>query len=162
MNRMPLQTPPRWWSPKLSPGWIRLWRPVQRRVQRRGQRLVDVEVRGAEHLRRAAAAGQGVLITPNHSAHADCHALLSASEQTECPFYFMVAWQVFQRGNWFRRLAFRHYGCFSVDREGRPVPKTILEASSAVIELLWEHHLDDVRRELTNRGLVDCGVGPDL
>ena len=118
MNRMPLQTPPRWWSPKLSPRWIRFWRVFQRHAQFRQQRLVEVEVRGLQNLRGALDRGCGVLVAPNHSAHADCHALVRASEQAGCPFHFMVAWQVFQRGNWFRRTALRHYGCFSVDREG--------------------------------------------
>lgn len=118
MNRMPLCTPPRWWSPKLSPRWIRFWRVFQRHAQLRQHRLLEVEVRGLENLRGALERGCGVLITPNHSAHTDCHALLRASEEAGCPFHFMVAWQVFQRGNWLRRMALRHYGCFSVDREG--------------------------------------------
>jgi len=118
MNRMPLCKRPRWWSPKLSPRWIRFWRIFQRYAQLRQHRLIEVEVRGLENLRGALQRGCGVLIAPNHSAHADCHALLRASEEAECPFHFMVAWQVFQRGNWIRRMALRHYGCFSVDREG--------------------------------------------
>jgi hypothetical protein len=64
------------------------------------------------------AQGKGVLITPNHSSHADCFPLYEASDQAQIPFYVMVAWQVFQRSNWIKQLALRHHGCFSVDREG--------------------------------------------
>lgn len=121
MNRQPFQTPPCWWSPKLSPRWIRLWRPLRRRLQLREQRLVEIEVCGQENIRRAAAADQGVLVTPNHPGHADCYAFYGAAEQVGFPFYCMIAWQVFQRGNRLRRLAVRHHGCFSVDREGTDV-----------------------------------------
>lgn len=53
MNRQPFEKPPRWWAPNLSPAWIRLWRGVRRREQRRAQRLVGIDVVGAEHLREA-------------------------------------------------------------------------------------------------------------
>ena len=59
-----------------------------------------------------------MLITPNHSSHADCFSLYGAADALGIPFYVMVAWQVFQRSGWLRRLALRHHGCFSVDREG--------------------------------------------
>ena len=71
MNRQPFQTPPRWWSPKLSPRWTRLWRRLRKRIQLKEQRLLEVEVRGPENIRQAAAAEQGVLVTPNHAGHAD-------------------------------------------------------------------------------------------
>jgi hypothetical protein len=62
--------------------------------------------------------GHGVLITPNHSSHADCFALYEAADQLGMPFYVMVAWQVFRYGGWLKQIILRHHGCFSVDREG--------------------------------------------
>ncbi len=118
MNRQPFKTPPRWWPPKLSPTWCRIWRPLRKRYQYKEQRLMEVEVYGVEQLRQAMAEDQGVLITPNHPGHADCYALSSATDQVGCSFYCMIAWQVFQRGGWIRRRILRHHGCFSVDREG--------------------------------------------
>jgi len=118
MNRAPYQKPPRWWSPKLSPAWIRVWRPFRKRRRVYQQRLVEVEVRGLEHVREAVDRGCGVLITPNHSSHADCFALYEAADQLGLPFYVMVAWQVFHQGGWLKQLILRHHGCFSVDREG--------------------------------------------
>lgn len=118
MNDQPFAKPPRWWSPKLSPRWVRLWRPVRMREQLRKQRLTGVDVIGAEHVRQAVALGQGVLITPNHASHADCFSLYGAGDAMQMPFYVMVAWQVFGRSHWLRQLALRHHGCFSVDREG--------------------------------------------
>jgi len=121
MNRQPYNKPPRWWSPKLSRWWIRFWRRVRLREQVVKHRLVEVEVRGLEHVQKAVSQGSGVLITPNHCSHADAFALYGAADALGIPFYVMVAWQVFARSNWFRQLATRQHGCFSVDREGTDV-----------------------------------------
>jgi hypothetical protein len=118
MNRQPYQTPPQWWSPKLSAAWVRFWGPWRKRKQLRVQRLIEVDVRGIEHVRQAVDRGQGVLITANHAGHADCYTLYGAAEKLGCPVYVMVAWQVFERSSRIVRLVMRHHGCFSVDREG--------------------------------------------
>src|SRR3712207_242550 len=97
MNRQPYQTPPRWWSPRLSPRWMRFWRPLRRHHGFLKHGLADVAVHGQEHLQAAIAAGQGVLITANHPTHADPFALLTVTDQLKIPFYFMTAWQVFQK-----------------------------------------------------------------
>jgi len=131
MNRQPFETPPCWWAPKLSPGWLRLWRPVRRRKQRRVQQLRDVEVRGGEIVRRQVEQGHGVLITPNHAGHADCFSACEAADRVGLPFYYMIAWQVFQRAGWLTRLSLQHHGCFSVDREG-----TDLRAFRQAVEIL--------------------------
>jgi len=131
MNRQPFEKPPRWWSPKLSPRWIRFWRPWRKRMQLKKQRLLEIEVRGLDHLRQAIDQGQGVLITPNHSSHADCFAFYEAADRLGCPFYVMVAWQNFVRDGWLRSLALRHHGGFSVDREG-----TDLRAFRQAVEIL--------------------------
>ncbi len=121
MNRQPYKKPPRWWSPKLSRWWIRFWRRVRLREQVVKHRLVEVEVRGLERVQKAVSQGSGVLITPNHCSHADAFALYGAADALGIPLYVMVAWQVFARSNWFRQLALRQHGCFSVDREGTDV-----------------------------------------
>ena len=89
MNRYVQQIPPRWWGPKLSPAWVRFLRPWRQRQQRREQMLVDVEVRQIEHLRGAVNSGQGVMITPNHSGHADPYIMYHASDEVDLPFYFL-------------------------------------------------------------------------
>ena len=131
MNRQPFQKPPHWWPPKLSPWWIRFWRPLRKRQQVNVQRLLDVGVYGVEHVRTAIAENCGVLITPNHSSHADCYSTYEAVERVGVPFYIMVAWQVFQRGSPLRRLSLQHHGCFSIDREG-----TDLQAFRRAVEIL--------------------------
>ena len=91
MDRTRYQTPPRWWSPKLSPAWVRCFRPWRRRMQLNVQRLLHVDVRGLEHLQEALQKQHGVLITPNHSGHADAFILYHAADKLRQPFYFMTA-----------------------------------------------------------------------
>jgi 1-acyl-sn-glycerol-3-phosphate acyltransferase len=117
MNRQPYQTPPRWWSPRLSPNWIRLLAPLRRRRALREHGLSQVELHGAEHLQNAMAAGHGVLITPNHSTHADPYALQEVSDRLRSPFYFMTAWQVFAMTHRIGRRVLQHHGSFSINRE---------------------------------------------
>ncbi len=118
MNRQPFEKPPRWWPPKLSRRWVRFWRFFRHREQHKKHRLLEIEVRGADAVRRLLADGCGVLITPNHCSHADCFSLYEAADRLGCPIYAMVAWQVFQRSGRLRQLALQHHGCFSIDREG--------------------------------------------
>lgn len=117
MNRQPFSLKAKRWDARLSPFWARLTRPLRRGEQRQ-QRLVEVQVRGLERLRTAVEEGAGVLITPNHPGHADCYAMMAASDQLGGPFYFMTAWQVFNKANWFNRLVYQVNGCFSIEREG--------------------------------------------
>jgi len=97
---------------------MRLWRPLRRKRGYRHHGLTDVEVRGLEHVAAATAAGQSVLITPNHPSHADPFALLEASDRLGTPFYFMTAWQVFAMTHRLGRRVLQQHGCFSINREG--------------------------------------------
>ncbi len=101
------------------------------RQQRCHHRLLHVEVRGAEHLQRAIDQGYGVLLTPNHPGHADAFVMQTAADQVRRPFYFMAAWQVFDKASRLRRQILRHHGCFSVDREG-----TDLRAFRQAVDIL--------------------------
>ncbi len=131
MNRLPLQKPPQWWSPKPSPWWIRFFRPLRKRHERKAERLRQIDVRGHQHVRQAIADNLGVLIAPNHPSHADCFPLYEAADQAGTPLYIMVAWQVFPSVNWFTGWVLRRHGCFSVDREGSD-----LQAMRQAVEIL--------------------------
>src|SRR5690606_13502336 len=87
------------------------------RQLRRQQRITRVEAVGAKRLKEALAAGAGVLIAPNHSAHYDSAALYIAADRVDVPLHFMTAWQVFAMSSRFERCAMQRLGCFSVDRE---------------------------------------------
>jgi hypothetical protein len=121
MNRQPFEKPPQWWSPKLSGRWVNFWRRFRYREQRKKHRLVEIEVHGVGPIRNLLNEGCGMLITPNHSSHADSFVLYEAADRLGVPIYTMVAWQVFQRSNWLRKTILRQHGCFSIDREGTDI-----------------------------------------
>lgn len=151
MNRQPYRKPPRWWSPKLSSRWIQFWRPFRRRERLKKHRLLEVEVNGVENVREALDQGCGMLITPNHSSHADCFALYEAADRLGCPFYVMVAWQVFDRSGWLRQMILRQHGGFSIDREGTDLAalrhaREVLQSEPCPLVIFPEgdvYHLND-------------------
>ncbi|NLH15177.1 MAG: 1-acyl-sn-glycerol-3-phosphate acyltransferase, partial [Phycisphaerae bacterium] len=131
MDLLRNQTPPRWWSPGLSPIWFRIWRPLRWYLRLHRIRIPQIEIRGEEHLRQALSQNCGILIAPNHSSHADPFTICTVSEQIGKPFYYMVAWEVFVRHGWYWQQFLRQHGCFSVDREG-----TDMQAFRAAVEIL--------------------------
>jgi Acyltransferase len=128
MNIQPYGNPAKHWPPKLTPWWFHATRTFRRRALGK-QKMSDVTVLGLEHLARAADAGMGVLITPNHSFHWDSYCLAKGAESLRLPFYVMTAWQVFGKSKWFERESMQRCGCFSIDREGTDVQslKTVVE-----------------------------------
>lgn len=96
---------------------------------------MKVEIRNIEHLKEAVSRDQGVLITPNHSGHADAHIMYNVADELGKPFYFMTAWQVFLQRRSLGRLMLQQHGCFSVDREG-----TDLKAFRQATKVIGEGH----------------------
>ncbi|MEN8255120.1 MAG: lysophospholipid acyltransferase family protein [Verrucomicrobiota bacterium] len=121
MDVQPYQTPPRWWSPMLNPGWFRFWGWIRKRIRVKYHHIVEIEIQGLENLKQCIDNGHGVLIAPNHSCHADPSIVYWVADQLKTPFYFMAAWQIFLRANWLRLLVLRQHGCFSVDRDGTDI-----------------------------------------
>lgn len=118
MNPYRMAPPPRWWRPALKPWLVRCLRPLRRWRLARVHRLMEVEVQGVEHLQHALAEGQGVLITPNHSSHADPDTMYAVADRVGRPFYFMSTWHVFAARTVLGQMALQWHGVFSVDREG--------------------------------------------
>ncbi|MBW8015355.1 MAG: 1-acyl-sn-glycerol-3-phosphate acyltransferase [Planctomycetes bacterium] len=118
MNIYAYQTPPMWWSPKLSVLWVKLFKGMRKFARQEKLKVVDVEIQNIDKLFTVINEGCGVLITPNHSSHADPLVMYKVCDDIKLAFYFMAAWQIFEKANWFRKLNFRLHGCFSVDREG--------------------------------------------
>ncbi len=135
MNRYAQQIPPRWWPPKLHPFWVNVLRPLRKRMQLREQKLIEIQVRDLHHLRGSIAAGHGVLISPNHSGHADAHVMYQAADEIGVPFFFMTAWQVFFQRKRLGQWMLQAHGCFSIDREG-----TDLKAFRQATDILQKRH----------------------
>lgn len=131
MNRYRMRSAPRWWPPQLNPRMIRLLRGSRRRRQVNEQQLIDVQVRGQEHVKQALANRQAILITPNHPTHADAYSIYAAADLVGSPFFLMTAWQVFDMEGWLGQRILQWHGCFSVDREA-----TDLQALRAAIDIL--------------------------
>ena len=121
MDIQPYQTPPRWWSPMLTVRRFRFWKFIRNMLRDRYHHMSGIEIRGIENLTQCIDGGLGIMITPNHSAHADPTVVYEVADKLKTPFYFMAAWQVFMRSNWIQKLVLRHHGCFSVDREGTDI-----------------------------------------
>ena len=118
MNRQPYQTPPRTWEPRMTPWLVRLWRPLINRDLARGQRIVELDIAGIEHVQQALRDGAGVLVTPNHSFHYDSYVMIEAAHRCGSPFHFLTAWQVFAMSKWHEQLFLQWHGCYSINREG--------------------------------------------
>ena len=131
MNRYRMQTATQWWSPKLNATVVSLFRCIRLAKQRREERLMDVQVEGAEQVRQLLADNHAVLITPNHPTHADAYSIYAASDAVQVPFYLMTAWQVFADKSRLSRHILRWHGSFSVDRE-----TTDLRAFRQAVEIL--------------------------
>lgn len=132
MNRDPLLGAPPSWSPKLWPWLVRRTRPLRRLLLKR-HGFDHIDVQGIEHLRGALDRGCGVLITPNHSDHADALVLYEASDRLGRPIHFMACYQVFTLNRPLVRRLLQWHGVFSIDREG-----TDREAISRGVEILHQ------------------------
>ncbi len=117
MNRYRMQTATQWWSPKLNGTIVKWMKRSRLKMQKRDERLLEVEVHGADRVRKLLADNNAVLITPNHATHADPYSIYAAADEIGVPLYLMAAWQVFANKPWFGQHVLRWHGCFSVDRE---------------------------------------------
>lgn len=117
----------------MRPWLARLWRPLINRTLRNDQRIVELDIRGLEHLEKAIAGGSGVLITPNHSFHYDSYVLIEAAHRAGRPFHFLTAWQVFAMSKWVEQRVLQWHGCFSINRESSD-----LQAFKTSVDILRE------------------------
>jgi len=117
MNRLPLsdQLPYRFHRPRLNPLCLWFGRRVGRSMLRREHRVEAFDFAGLDRLRPLLDRGDGVLLTPNHTDHADSHMMFELGRRLGRPFYFMAAYQTFRgKATWF----LPRIGVFPVDREG--------------------------------------------
>ena len=118
----------------MTPWLVRLWRPLINRELRRGQRIVELDVDGTEHVQQALADGAGVMVTPNHSFHYDSYVMIEAAHRCGRPFHFLTAWQVFAMSKWHEQLFLQWHGCFSINREASD-----LQAFKTAVDILREN-----------------------
>lgn len=121
MNRYRMRFAPQVWKPKLNPWLVQCLRPLRVRNQRRTQRVLDVQVAGADKVQRVLEEGCGVMIMPNHASHADPFTIYAAADAVGTAIHVMATWHVFYDKPYLIRWILRSHGCFSVDREANDV-----------------------------------------
>ncbi len=127
MNHYRLGPPPQWWEPRLSPWLVRRSRYLRKYLTRRMHRVNVVHVHNESVVREAIDSGKGIVIAPNHSSHADPHAIYDAMDIMGSPIFIMATWHVFDVRKRFGQWMLQKIGCFSVDRDGADM-KALKEA----------------------------------
>lgn len=105
--------------PHRGDGWpwlIQKLRLTDRYV-RKHEGIQSHECRGLQHLRDSLAAGDGILLAPNHCRYADPLVLAWPAREVRCYVHAMASWHLFNRG-WWDAFAIRKCGGFSIYREG--------------------------------------------
>jgi 1-acyl-sn-glycerol-3-phosphate acyltransferase len=97
---------------------------------RRNYGIVGAEFRGLEHFQKSLAAGQGILLTPNHSRPCDPIVMGLLAKTVGRQFYCMASWHLFMQGA-FRAWVLRQAGGFSIYREG--MDREALKAATNIL-----------------------------
>lgn len=135
MNRYPETTPYIFRPPKYS----RFWAPLIYAISdffylHRLHKIVDVTVcAGGQELLERIRKGDSVLITPNHSDHADPQVLLHLNRELKIPVHFVAARETFDVNRGFNGMVLQRAGVFSIDREGADIA-ALKEAMRIVYE----------------------------
>jgi len=111
--------------------WVRFVRPYLGRYLRRVYGLERIEYRGTERLKKSLAAGDGILLAPNHCRPSDPMVMAALSKQVGRPFFTMASWHLFMKNRW-QRWFIRRMGAFSVYREG--VDRVAVSYAISVLE----------------------------
>ncbi len=121
MNRYTMLFAPQAWKPNVSPTLVKFLRPFRDRQRKRAIQISDIQVEGASIVQERLNNGEGVMIMPNHSSHADPYVIYSAADQVGTALHVMATWHVFDDKSWLARWILTKHGCFSVDREANDI-----------------------------------------
>jgi 1-acyl-sn-glycerol-3-phosphate acyltransferase len=120
MNQQKTQTPYRFVTPKYT-AWFRPILHLLSAILLRCQHKVcEVKITGAEQLSELVESGHAVLVTPNHSDHADPGLMITVGKRNGFAFHFMAAREGFEAGK-LNRFVLQRGGAFSINREGGDV-----------------------------------------
>ena len=121
MNRYTMLFAPQVWKPSVNPAMVKFLRPFRDRQRKRQIKISDIEVEGESIVQDRLKKGEGVMIMPNHSSHADPYVIYSAADQVGTALHVMATWHVFDDKSWLARWLLTKHGCFSVDREANDI-----------------------------------------
>lgn len=142
MHRLPLSNDLKFEfrEPSHHPLFIGLSQYYTSRKLHKSLKILHCEIEGEQIIKDSLAQGDGILLTPNHSDHADSALMFELGRRISQPFYFMATHAIFQGIN---RFVLPRIGCFPVDREGtdkRALRKSIdiLSASQSPLVIFPE------------------------
>jgi len=153
MHRLPLTDELKYefLEPSHNPLAIRLSKWYVARKLDKDLKISRFEIDGADIIRDLVAQGDGVLLAPNHSDHADSALMYEFGRGLGRPFYFMATHGIFRGIN---RYVLPRIGCFPVDREGtdkRALRKSmeILSEGSAPLVIFPEGEIYRLNDKIT-------------
>ena len=110
MNRYTMLFAPQAWKPNVSPALVKFLRPFRDRQRKRAIQISDIQVEGAGIVQERLNNGEGVMIMPNHSSHADPYVIYSAADQVGTALHVMATWHVFDDKSWLARWILTKHG----------------------------------------------------
>jgi 1-acyl-sn-glycerol-3-phosphate acyltransferase len=117
MQKVVIDEPYVFVPPVYSTVWPIILRPYLRRYLRTAYGIRSTECRHVERLRASIAAGNSVMLAPNHCRMSDPMILGILAWEADCHLFAMASWHVFKQ-SWFQTFMSRRMGAFSVFREG--------------------------------------------
>ena len=120
MNQQKTQTPYRFVPPKYTVWFRPILHLLSAVLLRCQHKVCDIKITGAKRLCELVESGHAVLVTPNHSDHADPGLMITVGKRNGFAFHFMAAREGFEAGR-LNRLVLQRGGAFSINREGGDV-----------------------------------------
>jgi 1-acyl-sn-glycerol-3-phosphate acyltransferase len=117
MQKVVIDEPYVFVPPVYSTVWPIILRPYLRRYLRKAYGVHSVDCRHVERLRASLAAGNSIMLAPNHCRMSDPMVLGILAWEANCHLFAMASWHVFKQ-SWVQTFMSRRMGAFSVFREG--------------------------------------------
>jgi 1-acyl-sn-glycerol-3-phosphate acyltransferase len=117
MQRVVIDEPYKFVPPVYSEWWPTLLRFILRRYLRNSFGIHSIECRHVERLRASLAAGNSIMLAPNHCRMSDPMVLGVLGMEADCHLFAMASWHVFKQSR-FQTFMTRRMGAFSILREG--------------------------------------------
>jgi 1-acyl-sn-glycerol-3-phosphate acyltransferase len=117
MQRVVIDEPYQFVPPVYSEWWPTALRFILRPYLRKSFGIHSIECRHVERLRASLAAGNSIMLAPNHCRMSDPMVLGVLGMEADCHLFAMASWHVFKQSR-FQTFMTRRMGAFSILREG--------------------------------------------
>jgi 1-acyl-sn-glycerol-3-phosphate acyltransferase len=117
MQRVVIDEPYKFVPPVYSEWWPTALRFILRPYLRKSFGIDSVECRHVERLKASLAAGNSIMLAPNHCRMSDPMVLGVLGMEADCHLFAMASWHVFKQSR-FQTFMTRRMGAFSILREG--------------------------------------------